>query len=76
MCWVDPALFMLIYKLLLWIHNIFNENFSVLQFELRKAHDTIKSLRGSLTVATEQEVPQNTQKDPSETSSLNEVIRK
>ncbi|CAB3998176.1 lisH domain and HEAT repeat-containing KIAA1468 homolog isoform X2, partial [Paramuricea clavata] len=49
-----------------------DDRIAVLQFELRKAHDTIKSLRGSLTVATEQEGPQNTQKDASETSSLNE----
>ncbi|XP_028391944.1 RAB11-binding protein RELCH-like [Dendronephthya gigantea] len=49
-----------------------DDKVAVLQFELRKAHETIKSLRGSLTVATEQEAPQISQKDPSETGSLSE----
>ncbi|XP_046842771.1 RAB11-binding protein RELCH homolog [Xenia sp. Carnegie-2017] len=47
-----------------------DERIAVLQFELRKAHNTIKSLRGSLTVATEQEGVKA--KDCSETSSINE----
>lgn len=33
------------------------EKIAVLEFELRKAHDTIKALRGSLTEATETETP-------------------
>lgn len=40
---------MLIYQ---WHQSSFNISYLVLEFELRKAQETIKSLRGSLTKAT------------------------
>jgi hypothetical protein len=43
-----------------WFNNRTNllfQSFTVLEFELRKAHDTIKSLRSSLTKVTETELP-------------------
>ena len=42
----------IMFRQLIYYKPIFYISISVLEFELRKAHETIKALRGSLTEAT------------------------